>query len=213
MVVAMSTFLRLLRTLAFIAVVSTPVLVAAPARAESVIKHPGQHPRYSVELEPHLLFAWANPPRIHVPGDSAYGIGARFSIPVAPDGLIRSINDSVAVGFGGDWLHYTGGRFAGRCTRTVPGLAGTTVCVDTTAEGGNSDLLLFPVVFQWNFWLTDVISVFGEPGVAFSYYEDGGLDFSPFVIWGGARFRVADSMAITLRLGVPTISAGISFLL
>lgn len=204
---------RPLRSLALFAGLSAPLLAAAPADAESIIKRPGQHPRYSVELEPHLLLAWAEPPGIRVPGDSGWGLGARFSIPVAPDGLIRSINDSAAVGFGVDWLRYSGGSYGGRCTEWVPGPAGTSVCVDTTSDGGRTDMLQFPVVLQWNFWLTDVISVFGEPGVALTHDSEGGLDFSPFVIWGGARFQLADSVAVTLRAGVPTLSAGVSFLL
>jgi hypothetical protein len=211
MVIEMRDYL--LGTLTLLVGITAPLLTASPAHAESIIKQPGQHPRYAVEIEPHLLFAWAEPPSLHVPGDSAYGIGARFSIPIAPDGLIRSINDSAAIGFGGDFLHYTGHHFAGRCTERVPGPASTSVCVDTTADGGQANMLLFPVVFQWNFWLTDVISVFGEPGMALSYSDPDGVDFSPFVIWGGARFQVADSVTITARIGTPTISAGVSFLL
>ncbi|MBN1609169.1 MAG: hypothetical protein JW940_21245 [Polyangiaceae bacterium] len=202
-----------LRTLASVAGLSAPLLAVAPAGAESIIKRPGEHPHYLVEAEPHLLFGWAEPPGVDTPGDEAYGIGARLSIPVA-DGLVHSINDSAAIGFGGDFLHYYSGRhFAGRCTRSVPGPAGTSVCVETTADGGYANMLVFPVVFQWNFWLTDVISVFGEPGLALTWDKNQGLDFSPLVLWGGARFKLADSVAITLRLGIPTISAGVSFLL
>jgi hypothetical protein len=209
----MNERVAMLKTLALVAGLSAPLFAAAPALAESIIKRPGEHPRYSVELEPHLLFAWAEPPGVHAPGDEAYGIGARVSIPIV-EGLIRSINDSAAIGFGGDFLHYYSGRhFAGRCTRWERGPAGTSVCVETTADGGYANMLVLPVVFQWNFWLTDVISVFGEPGLALTYDKNEKLDFSPLVIWGGARFKVADSVAITLRLGVPTISAGASFLL
>jgi hypothetical protein len=31
-----------------------------------------------------------------------------------------------------------------------------------------------PVALQWNFWLTDVISVFGEPGLALGYRRGRG---------------------------------------
>ena len=204
---------RSLRRFVLLAGLSASLLAAAPARAESIIKQPGQHPHYSVEAEPHLLFGWAEPPGVDVPGDSAYGIGARFSVPIL-DGLVHSINDSAAIGFGGDFLHYyEGRRYAGRCTRWESAPAGTSVCVETNADGGYANMLMFPVVFQWNFWLTDVISVFGEPGLALTWDKNQGLDFSPLVIWGGARFQVADSVAITLRLGMPTVSAGASFLL
>jgi hypothetical protein len=89
----------------------------------------------------------------------------------------------------------------------------------------------FPVVLQWNFFLTDVISVFGEPGFAIAHrrwdwqwwcdgepdgpicdYDDSETDIE-FVFWGGARFMFSDSVGATVRVGTPYISAGINFLL
>ena len=80
-------------------------------------------------------------------------------------------------------------------------------------------------VLQWNFFLTDVISVFGEPGIAISNYswesdfcdgpgcEGSDTDFEPFVFWAGARFLLGDTVGIVVRLGTPYISVGVSFLL
>jgi hypothetical protein len=36
------------------------LMTAVPAHAEGIIKHPGDHPSYGVELEPHGLLAWDN---------------------------------------------------------------------------------------------------------------------------------------------------------
>lgn len=86
----------------------------------------------------------------------------------------------------------------------------------------------FPVVLQWNFYLTDIISVFGEPGLAIVHHrwDRWGRCWSPDfcdpdgndttlrpALWGGARFMFSDRIGATVRLGFPSITAGISFLL
>jgi hypothetical protein len=64
---------------------------------------------------------------------------------------------------------------------------------------------------QWNFWLSRRWSVFGEPGLLLRYvYDDLGV--SPFVVYGGGRLHFSENVALTLRVGYPTFSAGISFL-
>jgi hypothetical protein len=69
-----------------------------------------------------------------------------------------------------------------------------------------------PAVMQWNFWLHRKWSVFGEPGVAM-YFEDGDLEFTPFVLYAGGRYHFTDTIALTMRVGYPTFSLGVSFLL
>ena len=88
----------------------------------------------------------------------------------------------------------------------------------------DANAIWLPVVLQWNFFLTDVISVFGEPGFAIERvwwdtdYCDGpgcegsDTDLEP-VFWGGGRFLVGDSVSIVARIGMPYVSAGVSFLL
>ena len=211
-VVAMSTSLtasRLLSTIGF--ALPLVMMSAAPARPQSIIKHPGLHPRYTVEVEPHGTLAFDAPFGVDIPGDWAYGLGARLSVPVAPEGLISRVNDSVAVGLGADFLRYTGGPYGGACERYVPAPAGTSVCVETTA--GSSDALIFPVVFQWNFWFTRELSVFGEPGLAFVVDGAQDLDFAPLVMWAGGRYQFSDKVALTGRIGFPSVSLGVSFLL
>ena len=98
------------------------------------------------------------------------GIGARASLVVVPDGFIRGVNDSVAIGLGLDFGHYAA-RYAldgyrDQCLHFAPGPAGTSVCTDVTSNGGSYNYVFTPVVMQWNFWLTERFSAFGEPGLS-----------------------------------------------
>ena len=76
---------------------------AQDAHAESIIKSPGDHPKYHVELEPHVLLGWA---RLYQ--DNGLGIGGRFTIPIVDNGFVKTINNSVGISFGLDWLRYGG---------------------------------------------------------------------------------------------------------
>jgi hypothetical protein len=76
---------------------------------------------------------------------------------------------------------------------------------------GNNGRVLVPVVLQWNFWLSTHWSVFGEPGFAIA---SGGLhDFDPFVFYVGGRFNFTERIALTMRIGYPDASVGVSFFL
>src|SRR4029077_13409058 len=81
------------------------VLAATGARADDTIKHPGDHPKYSVEIEPHGSWGWRH--YYYTPNDG-FGLGVRFAIPVVKTGCAPSINNSVAISSGVDWLHYSG---------------------------------------------------------------------------------------------------------
>ena len=56
--------------LALLALTALPQL----AEAQSVIKQPGNHPDYSVELEPHFLFQWTS----RDGADDGFGPGVRL---------------------------------------------------------------------------------------------------------------------------------------
>jgi hypothetical protein len=185
-------------------------LVGLPlcAHAQSTIRQPGNRPHYSFELEPELVLGPFEPPGAQA-GDG-YGAGVRGTIEIAPDGFLPKLNDSVGIGFGFDYLSYPSDP-RGECTQFVTGAAGTRVC--TATSGGSAAYLYFPVVLQWNFWLHRKWSVFGEPGVALYYHRQRGLDFSPFVIEAGGRYHFSDAVALTLRVGYPMVSLGVSFLL
>jgi hypothetical protein len=201
---------RLGRTLGASAAV---LLVNAAANARSTIREPGEHPAYAVELEPHLLLGWQWLPRGNHWG---YGLGLRASIPFFDNGPITTINNNLGITFGFDWIHADHG-----CR--VPS--------DPAERHCGADSFWVPVALQWNFFLTDVISVFGEPGLALAHdrwgrWEPCGPNVAPVVcerhradtrlrpvLWGGARFLLGQRVAITVRVGIPSVSAGVSLLL
>lgn len=151
--------------------------VTRPAAADQmVIKFPGEHPRYVFEAEPHgLLAPYA---------DFFPGVGFRGTVRILHNGFIPSINNSIGIGFGADWV-----------------------------DKG----VWFPVVMQWNFWLSRNWSVFGEPGIALR--AGHGLEgkhndhLGVLGLWAGGRYHFNDRISLTLRIGRPTFSVGVSFFL
>jgi len=65
---------------------------------------------------------------------------------------------------------------------------------------------------QWNFWFTNWLSAFGEPGINLFFLNNHGLGAGGAFYLGG-RFRIADRITITARLGYPTIGIGVSFMM
>jgi hypothetical protein len=204
----------MLRSLHSIPLLAVLLLVfGGDARADDTVKHPGDHPHYSVELEPHGLVGWA----ANYYG-FGFGLGGRVSIPVTHDGFIKKLNNSVAVSFGLDWVHYSGGG----CYYYV-----RNGCFD----GYSADFVQFPIVMQWNFYVAQHWSVFAEPGIyvwhAFynTNYPCNGPGLPPCgaIYYGsetsvgpafyvGGRYHFNDTVALTMRLGFPTISVGVSFM-
>jgi hypothetical protein len=203
-------FRRALLTLACFVLIGS---ASRRAHAQSSIRVPGQRPGYSFELEPHVLFTPFEAP--DNPSGDGYGLGVRGTLELLPEGFIPKLNDSVGLGFGLDWIHYDGLRGRGYCqgwaySPATPGYPdGVPVCVETSAH--SSSYVFVPVVMQWNFWLHRNWSVFGEPGLALSHRSGGDFGVSP-VFAAGGRFHFNDSVALTLRLGYPSFSLGVSFL-
>ena len=191
------------------------------ARADDTIKRPGDHPHYSVELEPHGLLAWSD----QWVG-TGFGLGGRVSIAITHDGFVKTINNSVAIGLGLDWVHYGGTgcyydpRFPNYCYG--PGYY------------GSADFLQFPIVLQWNFYVAEHWSVFGEPGLyiwhafypsypcgapglpgcGLYYYGYGNDTGVGPAFWVGGRYHFSDSVSLTMRLGYPDLlTIGVSFFL
>jgi hypothetical protein len=192
------------------------------ARADDTIRRPGDHPNYSVELEPQALVGWADEW-----AGTGIGLGARVSINVANNGFIKTINNSVAVGLGLEWAHYSGTgcyydpRFPNDCYGY--------------GYYGDADFIRFPVVMQWNFYVAQRWSVFAEPGL---YIYHGFYDAPTYpcdapglppcgyygafprsntgvgvALWFGGRYYLSDSVALTMRLGYPDLlTFGVSFL-
>lgn len=191
-----------------LAALALATLVAQPASAQSTIKQPGNRPGYVFEAEPHLDLGLFNPPGLGA--GTGLGAGFRGTIEIVKNGFISKLNNSVGIGFGLDYLSYD--RWQGRrgqCARFEPGPAGVPICVELR---DHVSYFFLPVVMQWNFWLHRKWSVFGEPGVAF-YFDDGHFDFAPFVFYAGGRYHFTDRIALTMRIGYPSFSLGVSFLL
>jgi len=139
----------------------------------------------------------------------------RFTIPIVKNGFVPSINNSVGIGFGLDWLHYNGCYYR---SAFAPGFC------------DNLDSFWVPVVMQWNFFLGTHWSVFGEPGLSIVYQNFGNyygcfdgvrsvpcaggpnhVSLEPVIFFGG-RYHFSETAALTLRIGWPYASFGISFM-
>ena len=173
--------------------------VSVGAQADqSVIKRPGAHPNYVFEAEPHLAFGFID--GAGDGNDDGFGPGFRGTIELVDNGFVKTINNTVGIGFGMDWLFY-----GDHCT----GNGNNRNCHD-------HDRIIFPVVMQWNFWLTRNWSVFGEPGISLNIrdrHNDDNFDFDPIVFYAGGRFHFNDAISLTMRIGHPTFSVGVSFFL
>jgi hypothetical protein len=192
-----------------VVVVRTGPRARSTASVHSTLRRPRAHPYYGVELEGHLQLQWNSVP---THSDAGPGLGFRASIPVIQQGPISSINNNLAVSFGIDWAHFWGCRPGPDC-------------------GAND--VWFPIVMQWNFFVTPAWSFFPEVGLAIHHsfwsYDDygprgpgcgpGPRDFCAysdqrtavaFASWLGARWSPSDMFSLVLRLGVPSLTAGMS---
>jgi hypothetical protein len=183
------------------------LLTTSTSSADMIIKRPGAHPDYSVEAEPHLLLRPYGTPG----GDVGWGLGGRFTIPLVKNGFVSSINNNVGIGFGLDWMQYDNCYYDG---------------IGRYCDGFNR--FVIPVVMQWNFFLSDKWSVFGEPGVSLNFYgncnnyydrngrrygSDYGCNTLDLALFVGGRYHFSDKVTLTMRLGWPYLSIGVSFLL
>jgi hypothetical protein len=200
--------------------ISSAILVGlcaclVPGQAQADIGKPGGHHEYSAEIEPHLVLQWADEPSWN---DEGIGLGLRASIPLIQNGPVTTINNSLAIGFGLDWAHFDDECFGPFPNRNVLGR-------DCSAND-----FWIPVVVQWNFFFSDVVSAFPELGVGIqhtrfdgtwcvenrnaTFCDDGGSDTDvELVLWLGVRFHLSQAFAITLRLGTPSLLLGASFFL
>jgi hypothetical protein len=184
--------------------VLTAAALAITTAAQAQIDRPGAHDSYSAEVEPHLVLQ-------HTDNDGI-GVGVRGSFPIIDNGPVKTINNSLALGIGLDWSHWED---------DCPG----------PFDGCDGNDFWIPLVVQWNFFFSDMISAFPEVGLALEYEDwdgdydgfcrrvdidcdddDGDLDVE-FVLWLGVRFHLADEFALTVRLGTPSILIGASFFL
>jgi len=163
------------------------------ARADSLIKRPGSHINYTVELEPHLDIGF-----LHYGGygggngfrgyngfgDPDIGAGFRASIPVGGTLFVPRINDTIAITFG----------------------------IDLTGCGSycaNHVEFRAPVGLQWNFFFTRELSLFADMGGILNADADGAHPDFFFML--GGRYLFNPRTAVTFRIGYPFVSVGVSF--
>lgn len=200
---------RLSAALAFVGCVSSSKAV----EAQSIIEQDDAHPRYAVELEPHGVVGFLPP------GDGSgggLGSGLRVTIPVAQRGFIEGINDSVGIGFGVDWLYYFGGPASSGTCAEYRGTGNRRICVRVAGAGGPSHYFYLPAVMQWNFFFTEEWSAFGEPGFGMHFQAreiDGSLGIGAYPVFQlGGRYHFSEAVTLTMRIGYPYTSVGVSFL-
>lgn len=188
-------------------------LTGSTAHAAGIIKNPGDHPDYAVELEPHGILGWGGG---YWGANSGFGLGMHAIIPFLKNGPIEKINNNMGIGFGLDWVHYSGGGcgYWGRGVRWAG--------CDMSANS-----FIFPAFVQWNFFFTDIISVYGEAGLFIAHQTvswDGctnvfGVEcdqsHTSAYPWftGGGRFLFGETVGLNVRLGYPMLTIGVSILL
>lgn len=169
--------LRFFRTLGIAAVAGCCITSTRVASAEPLlIEHPGDHPSYHVELEPHANLGFG------VLDSGVFGAGFRASIKLIDPGPVKTINDTFAITFGGDMLAAKNGR----------------------------PYVWLPVAVQWNFFFSQSWSALAEGGLVFGVQDKARLN--P-VLGIGGRYHISERIALTLRLGYPTLSFGVSIFL
>jgi hypothetical protein len=178
------------------------------------IRRPGDHPDYVFEAEPHLNIGLIDPPGIGT--GKGIGLGLRGTVELVDNGFVQTINNTVGLGVGVDYVHHGIDEARRTCLRTQadPLDPQDEVCLEFR-EGESVDYLVIPIVMQWNFWLSEQWSVFGEPGGMLYLLDDGSDDADLQVdvsAYAGGRWHFAEFGALTMRLGYPAFSVGVSFL-
>ena len=164
----------------------------APLAQAQTIETPNGHPDYRVELEPHAtvavfrngLIGFEGRGRGSYFGTPGFGGGFRASIEIADPAFISKLNNTVGITFGID---------ATSCE----------VC-------SNDAVLYFPVALQWNFSFSKEWGAFGELGPMIR--ADLGDEVLPDLYAQiGGRYLFNDGIGLTLRIGYPFVTFGVSF--
>jgi hypothetical protein len=130
----------------------------------------------------------------------AFGLGFRVDIPIVPDGFVDTLDDELAITFGGDvqFVNWDNNR---ACAR----------------YGCWGDWSIWPLVAaQWNFYLTPDWSIFPELGLTVAAHECNGgnvcVSASPLVSFGARWHFAPPRLALLFRLSFPFgLQIGLNF--
>ena len=186
--------MRALATLSGTLIAASALLLASEAGAQLIIKNPGDHPDFRAELEPHGLLVPYGGPFGYNRGFGRYrsfegGVGFRATIKIV-DPVIPKLNNTIGITFGLD----------------------LTSCDYCRYSGSRENFSFWsPVGAQWTFFLTRQWSVFGDVGFVLAsdgFYHD--VWASPMFGVGG-RWHFKDKITLTMRVGYPFVTLGVSF--
>ena len=175
---------------AFAIAIATTFIATTAHAEESILKKPDEHPDAFAEIDVHGVVAYAGGPlALGRYGLLGFGPGVRANLRILKNGFIPSLNNSIAISFGADLVFDT----------------------------DNDVRLVTPVAMQWNFWLTQHWSVFGEPGLAIEFPMSTPRGAEPIYVTPslavGGRYNFNDHITFTVRLGYPMSTIGASFFL
>ena len=125
-------------------------------------------------------------------GGFPIGLGARFYLPIVPNGFIPSLNDSFGLEFGVDASFYLGGF------------------------GGTGIGLGIPIEARWGFHLIPKLEVYGKVGFALGFFvvPNYGVAFWPYAVaQAGVVYQITETIALRAEVGYPNIKVGIGIAL
>ena len=161
-------------------------IVASAAQAQTIIKRPyrGRRP---FQLDLHGGFAYVG---------KGLAVGARIGFPIVYNGFVKKINNAVYINIGAD-LYFIG---------------------DGRKDESHAVGIGVPITMHWEFYFTPQWSAFGEIGPNLFIHPEvvrgHGWKFSGphwFHATAGGRFFIDRTLSLTLRIGSPYSSFGVTF--
>lgn len=132
------------------------------------------------------------------------GAHPAYTFEAEPHGLVAPFDDFLpGVGFRGTFVIVDNGF-----VKTINNSVGVGVGLDWTKNH-----FRIPVVMQWNFFLHRDWSVFGEPGGVIDIGTGNNDTNVRPAFYAGGRWHFSERITLTMRIGHPTASVGVSFLL
>jgi hypothetical protein len=156
-------------------------------------------------------------------GDNGVGIGARYQLPIVPEGILHAqVKDDIAVDFGLDFVHANFGAYPTYGYAYDP-FWGTNVYTQTGWKDLTWNAFIPTVGILWDFWLTPQFALYPklETGVAIGWWSAdfnspfgyAGPHASAFFIQGaaGAKIKLKNNLALKAEVGSGMLKLGVAF--